>query len=481
MVDVLAGYDGLEVGHDVGMLGRDVVVFVEVVGEVVEGAFAVAHHELPVALAHAYHVGLVELPVEGVVLLLYSLAGEGGIDGDAVEAVVGKARVAVAGLVVLHAGDVGEGGHEVVEGEGLVGGLAWSDACGPAHDEGHADAAFVGGALEASEQAVAVEERRVGAALLVGAVVGGEDHDGVVGEAFAVEEVEDFADLCVEARDHSGKFGVTVVGGIVAAALAAGVDLLAVGAELVDIRQIDRVGGLAQLGVGERVGEDAEEGLVGGLTVKPFQSFLVDEVGRVLRPVGVVGTIHRPLDVLVEGDAHSGGVAERLAVAVEEVGIVEMCLELTEIAVVFVDAAGVGCRRASLVASGPLAEHSGGIARVVEYLGDDDVGGVVRLLSDNRIVYVVAVAVVEVGLVPVLLVASHMGVARVLAGHEGGARRCRHRRAGVGLREAYALCGEAVDARRGDELLAVAAEVAVAHVVAHDVENVGALRRRGGR
>jgi len=41
---------------------------------------------------------------------------------------------------------------------------------GPAHDEGDADAAFVGGALEAAQQGVAVEEGGVGAAFLVGAL-----------------------------------------------------------------------------------------------------------------------------------------------------------------------------------------------------------------------------------------------------------------------------------------------------------------------
>ena len=72
-------------------------------------------------------------------------------------------------------GEVGGGGEEVPEGGGEVGGGVWGDVTGPAGDEGDADAAFVEVALGAAEGAGGVEEGGVDAALVVGAVVAGED------------------------------------------------------------------------------------------------------------------------------------------------------------------------------------------------------------------------------------------------------------------------------------------------------------------
>ena len=75
-----------------------------------------------------------------------------------------------------------------------------------------------------------------------------------------------------------------------------------------------------------------------------------------------------------------------------------------------------------------------------------------------------------------LAIAADGGVAGVLAGHEAAARRRADGAAGVGLGEAHALGGQAVQVRREDVLLAVAAEVAVAEVVGQDEDDVGARR-----
>ena len=74
--------------------------------------------------------------------------------------------VGVAGGIVAHSYDVAEGGHDVPEGYLGVAAAAGSDMAGPAHDEGYSYAAFVGLALEAAQQSVAVEEGGVGAAFL---------------------------------------------------------------------------------------------------------------------------------------------------------------------------------------------------------------------------------------------------------------------------------------------------------------------------
>ena len=105
-------------------------------------------------------------------------------------------------------------------------------------------------------------------------------------------------------------------------------------------------------------------------------------------------------------------------------------------------------------------------------------GGVVRFLAHDGIVGVVAIADAAA---PIFFVGPDMGVAGVLACHEGGARRGRHGAAGIRLGEAHPFGGKAVDVGRGDKLLAVASQVAITHVVAHDVKDIGPRLRPGGQ
>ena len=76
-------------------------------------------------------------------------------------------------------------------------------------------------------------------------------------------------------------------------------------------------------------------------------------------------------------------------------------------------------------------------------------------------------------------VAADRGMAGVVAGHQATARRGADGAAGVALREAHALRGQAVEVRRLDLLLAVAAEVAIAQVVGQDENDVGRSGRIG--
>ena len=165
-------------------------------------------------------------------------------------------------------------------------------------------------------------------------------------------------------------------------------------------------------------------------------------------------------------------VAARTTVLVEEVGIVEVSLELTDIAVVFVNTAFVRRGCGAFVAARPLSKHTGGVALALENFGDDDMVHVIGFLTDHGIVCITSVGDLSA---PVFFVAANVRVSRVLPGHEGGAGGSGDGTAGVGLGEAHALCGETVEMRGGDVLLPVAGKVTVAHVVAHDVKDVGAV------
>jgi len=70
-------------------------------------------------------------------------------------------------------------------------------------------------------------------------------------------------------------------------------------------------------------------------------------------------------------------------------------------------------------------------------------------------------------------------MAHVQPGHQRRPRRRAHRGAAVRLRIACAFAGHAVEVRRLDQLLAIAADVALGEIVAEDEDQIG-LGGRGG-
>ena len=126
-----------------------------------------------------------------VLLLLVVLTSEGVEEGDTVVVVL---LIALIGFwEILDAGHIAEGGQHVVKRQLVVVHLARCHLAGPAHDEGDADAALVGGAFQALEQPIAIEEGGIGTALFVRTIVGGENHDGVFVHALRLELGDDFA------------------------------------------------------------------------------------------------------------------------------------------------------------------------------------------------------------------------------------------------------------------------------------------------
>ena len=466
---VFAQDDVRHPAHDVGVPVGHVVVFVEVGGQVIEAGHAADHHQLPVAHAQPDLVCLVELPVEEVMLRLpFVLPQQGGGEGEAVEAVTLQVFVYVLLGEALVADKFAEGRQHVVEGELMVIDPAGGDVPRPPGNEGHADAALVTLAFQAAQLAVPAEERGVCTALLVGAVVAAEDDQRVLSQALLLQLGQNLAHIGIQPGNHAGEVGVRVFHRVVARAFAPAPGL--VGEELFLVPLQDGVFGLCQFGVGQGVGEDAAERLRAVLAVQPPEGPPVDEVGGVLRAVAVVVAEHGVADVLFQYLAHHGGVAHGTAEAVEEVGIIEVGLILADVAVVLVHAALVRGGDGALVAAGPLAEHAGGVSVAFHHFGQDDVARVIGLLARDGVVFVPAVHHLPL---PVFLVAAHVSVAGVLSGHQGGARRCADRASGIGLGEEHALLGHTVEVGGPDVLLSVAAQVAVAHVIAEDEEDVG--------
>ena len=89
--------------HHFGVSSSHVVVFMQIVGKVIEMHFTAIDNHLPVAHAHTEHIGFVEFPIEMVVLFLRSLACQRGIDGNTIEPIGFQTWVAIALLIVLDA------------------------------------------------------------------------------------------------------------------------------------------------------------------------------------------------------------------------------------------------------------------------------------------------------------------------------------------------------------------------------------------
>ena len=172
-------------------------------------------------------------------------------------------------------------------------------------------------------------------------------------------------------------------------------------------------------------------------------------------------------------------VATRTTEFVQEVGIIGVGFKLADVAIIFVDAALVGRRSGVFVAASPFAKHTRGVAVLLEDFRQNLVVHIIGFLSCPAFGKI-SVATIEVGHIlaaPVFLVAAHVGVSAVLPSHERCARRSRHWTSGISLREAHAFGCHAVEIGGGDVFLTIASQVAIAHVVAHDVDDVGTLLR----
>ena len=173
----------------------------------------------------------------------------------------------------------------------------------------------------------------------------------------------------------------------------------------------------------------------------------MDLVGTVFSAVLKIGvaTEHRGmLDILLHGLCHHASVALALRViAVEEVGIICVCLELAYRSIETVHTALVGQRHrrgcgilarvgiaqavyrirvwifAVPVTACPFAKHTGVVSSLFEQLGYDIVGHQVRFLSNNGIVATtVKHRLVDANLIPIFSVATHISVTGMLPGHE---------------------------------------------------------------
>ena len=251
------------------------------------------------------------------------------------------------------AGEFGKGWEHVGKIRDEIGGAAGGDPAGPAGDEGHADAAFVEGELEAPQRAGALKKFGVLAAGGDRAVVAGEDDERVFGKFEFVEQVEQAADVAVETGDHRGADGAGfALGGV---GFSAG-KRFGLGPAVAIFSE--RIGGDCDLGVRRREGAEEEKRAV-------FIS--ADEVERLAHE-----------EILGIHGAAAGGVLgdlDALAVFPKVIGVVGVGVGLVDVAKEFVDALGGGCARAAEFAEAPFPDGPGGVTGGLEGGGERAVGG----------------------------------------------------------------------------------------------------------
>ncbi len=283
---------GFKPGHDFGVVLGEVVGFGGVFFKVVE---------LPVAGCFGFRLLADGFPREvddgklSAVAMKFPNHGLGAFEGTFGER--GSEIGAVEILGCFGFGDGAESGEPVGEvGRGGSGG-AGLNLSRPADNGRDADSAFIDGALPAPEAGGGVEEGGIYpadvkfwiAAGMGGAVVGGEDDDGVVIETELLESVEDRANMLVEIGDHGGIARSRARVGDVSVLSAIGafffIPLLWIA--------VDPFLGRMHRDVGFDEREVEEEGLV-LVGVEEFESFFKNAVGRVSLIAVVVG-LHFPL------------------------------------------------------------------------------------------------------------------------------------------------------------------------------------------
>ena len=229
------------------------------------------------------------------------------------------------------------------------------------------------------------------------------------------------------------------------------------------------------------VGKDAKEGLSLLLVTQPRQGTLVNKLGTILLTVVVIFTIHGVLNILLQHLTHHTGIAHGTAITIQKIGEIKMCLELTYVAIEFVHTTFIRCRDATLITACPLAEHTCMIASRLHNLRQDRHSRVVGFLPHYGIIHILTVLHASA---PIFLVATHMGVTRVLTSHKTGTRWSGNRTAGIGRRHTHTLRSQAINMGRTEMLLTVARKITIPHIITHYIYNVGASSlglRQGGR
>ena len=377
----------------------------------VEGFGHEGTHQLPVAVADGgvvFDQRIVAVPLPAALRVVVGLlATEGCGLVDTVEFDVFRS---------VNASEAEHRGQPVahVE-ESVVTSDCGVEACRPTDDGGHADAAFVSGALGAVQLAVEAVEAVVAAAAELRAVVTGEYDECIFAQAELLDALEQAANIAVESADHG-------------------------------VERFDRLTQIVAVTEGGHV----------------FLGRLQRRVWRIVSKMQVEGIFRVALD---EVDRFVGPVVSQVAAIGAEHTVA--CFEAPVVVVVHAPAKANGFVKAALLwfvawvesTEMPFADEAGAVARATEDVGD---GHFVKIKAFES--------------APFQCV-DRAGAMRVAASEQGGTGRIADRRTGVVLREAGAFLDELIQEGGFTYSLVEDAKVAIAEVVDQDVYDIWTCHR----
>ena len=128
---------------------------------------------------------------------------------------------------------------------------------------------------------------------------------------------------------------------------------------------------------------------------------------------------------------------------------------------------------ASRISQAPLAHHRGRVTGLLHHLGKGRGTGEHRLLAFQRIVQEDGVPAQALRRNQPLVVGADLAVAHVLARHDAAARRGRQRGGRIHIGKHNTLRSQGIDVGGFNLFLAIAAQVAIAQIVEHQVDDVG--------
>ena len=204
----------------------------------------------------------------------------------------------------------------------------------------------------------------------------------------------------------------------------------------------------------------------------------MNQISWVLSTFMIIWTVHRIFDILFHHNTYNTCITQRRTITIQKIGIIEMCLKLTDISVIFIDSSFIRSGRRAFVSPRPFTKHTGCISVIFHYFGQNDMFRIIGMLSDNWKFFIIAIHHCR-RLSPILFITTHFAMSGMLSGHQRCARRCTHRTSGIGLRKAHAFTGHVVNIRGADVWLSIATQISIPHIITHNKDDIRFLRGMG--
>ena len=323
--------------------------------------------------------------------------------------------------------------------------------------------------FQTTQLTIPSEKFGIRSTLFVRAVITAKDNDRIIIKTFLFQLPQDFAYITVETGNHTGKLSMGMFHGIITRTFGTSPGFISEKMLFVSFK--NGVIGLCQFRMWKRISEEAIKRLFAILLINPLHGFLMNQIGRILRTLFVIITKHGIIDVVFHYNTYDSGISFLFTVSVQEIGIVQMCLKLTYITVKFIYTPFIRCGAGTFIAARPFTENSCNIAVLLHDFGQNNVVFIIRFLSYDREIFIDAVCHGR-NIFPIFFITTHMSMPSVLPGHQRSTGRCTNRTTGISLGKQHTFLRHTVEVGRLDIFLPVTPQVAIAHIIAENENDI---------